>query len=204
MEAYLSRYPKVRWIIGIDEAGRGPIAGGVSVGAVAIPRKFDPAFFKGIRDSKKMTAPAREAWFSRLREGEQAGKVAFSHSSTGPGMIDRVRVVRAIDLAIRRAMQKFCLPPNECLVLLDGSLRAPEEYLFQETIIGGDDTIPVISAAAVVAKVSRDRKMSRLAARYPKWGFEKHKGYGTKEHYKNISVYGISDIHRRSYLGLET
>lgn len=195
---------KTTYIIGIDEAGRGPLAGPVSVGVVAC--KISNSKFqifkrlKGIKDSKKLNEKQREEWFKKLKELEKAGIIKTAVSFSSAKIIDEKGIVFAIRRALAMSLKKLKIKPNECEVLLDGSLYAPSEYKKQKTIIRGDDKIPVISAASIIAKVSRDRLMKRLAKKFPDYGFEKHKGYGTKAHYNTIKKYGISDIHRKSFL----
>jgi ribonuclease HII len=204
------------FLIGIDEAGRGPLAGPVAVGAFAV--RFKNAknllkMFKGARDSKKMTGAAREAVFLEIKKAEKAGLVYFAVSYSSAKMIDEKGIVPAIKSALNRSLKKienFSLRSdlstqvgpelNDCQVLLDGSLKAPLRYVNQKTIIGGDNIEPVISLASICAKVLRDRKMKRLAKKYPHYGFEVHKGYGTKTHYKAIKKHGFSKEHRKSFL----
>ncbi|HEY4517553.1 MAG TPA: ribonuclease HII [Candidatus Paceibacterota bacterium] len=197
---YTVLVPRIKYIIGIDEAGRGPVAGAVSVGAVLIPARFDWAPWQGVRDSKQLTALARERWYGRIAEAQNGGGLRYSVSFTGSSQIDRGGIVPAIRAALARSLLKLETDPFECLVLLDGSLKAPEEYRFQRTIIRGDQLEPVISLASIVAKVSRDRQMVQLAKKYPLYGFESHKGYGTRQHYASIKKHGLCAIHRESFL----
>src|SRR3989344_54978 len=178
--------PRINYVIGIDEAGRGPVAGAVSVGAVLVPARFDWGPWRGVKDSKQLTALERERWYTRLAEARRGGGLRFSVAFTGPSKIDREGIVPGIQSALSRAIFKLDADPYECLVLLDGSLKAPEAFCFQKTIIRGDQLEPVISLASIVAKVLRDRQMRHLAKKYPAYGFEKHKGYGTAEHYRCI------------------
>jgi ribonuclease HII len=184
----------MKYIIGIDEAGRGPLAGPVSVGLVMISQK-DRNILKGIKDSKKLSEKRREEWFEKLKKEK---KVFYTCAMVGPKVIDE----RGISYAIRLAVKKVCLRTGKknCEILLDGILHAPKIYKNQKTIIKGDEKIPVISAASIVAKVTRDRKMKVLSKKYPKYEFEKHKGYGTKDHYIKIKKYGRCKIHRKSFL----
>lgn len=183
----------MKYIIGIDEAGRGPVAGPVSVGLVMIQKK-DRNILKGIKDSKKLSEKKREEWFEKLRKDK---KVFYTCCMVNSKVIDDKGISYAINLAIK----KVCLRTDkeDCEVLLDGSLYAPKKYT-QKTIIKGDEKITVISAASIVAKVTRDRKMKVLAKKYPKYGFEIHKGYGTKKHYVLIKKHGRCGIHRKSFL----
>lgn len=207
---------KAKFTIGIDEAGRGPLAGPVAVGVFAIRSKAVLKMFKGVRDSKKLTPLARDGFFLQIKAAKKAGHVYFAVSYSSPGFIDKKGIVPAIRSALERSLKKLEKEfihrsdlgkgfvqdriSYNCRVLLDGSLKAPLRYLNQKTIIGGDDIEPVISLASICAKVLRDRKMTRLAKKHPKYGFEIHKGYGTKSHYKAIKKHGLSKEHRRSFL----
>lgn len=195
----------IRHIVGIDEAGRGPLAGPVAVGVFCMSAEFARMDFKefsrGVRDSKKLTASKREEWFAKILAEERGANISFAVSFASARMIDRRGIVFAIRSAMKKALCTLPCDPQNTLVYLDGGLRAPEEFLFQETIIHGDDRIPAISLASIAAKVTRDKLMLRVAKRYPKYGFEKHKGYGTAEHYKNIEKYGVLEgVHRKSFL----
>jgi len=194
---YLMATKKQFITLGIDEVGRGPLAGPVTIGAVAVVslpgrRGRLTGVLKGIKDSKKLSAERREEWNKVLRKNFEC-----HYASVNNKTIDKIGIQKAILFSVRRVLKKFSEMPD--LVLLDGLLKAPKHYN-QKTIIKGDEKIPVISAASVIAKVARDRKMAKLPKKFAKYGFEKHKGYGTKEHYKMIKKYGISKIHRRSYL----
>jgi ribonuclease HII len=184
------------WTIGIDEAGRGPLAGPVSVGVFAVSDHFPFALLDGIRDSKQISERKREEWYRAISVMEHSRcAVAFS----SPQLIDTKGIVFAIQDAMQRALKKLNINPDLCTVLLDGSLHAPKEYQFQKTIIRGDVTEPVISAAAILAKVKRDAYMKKVAEAYPEYLFEKHKGYGTKVHCEALQVHGLSELHRTSF-----
>jgi len=181
-------------IIGIDEAGRGPLAGPVAVAAVKAEVK-NPKILKGIKDSKKLSVKQRLEWFKLIKSNFE-----YSVCMIGPQIIDRVGIKRAIRMATRRVLRKIADQRHrEYCVLLDGLLFAPKHYR-QQTIIKGDEKVPVISAASVVAKVLRDKKMLCFHKIYFEYGFESHKGYGTKHHYKMIKKHGVSLMHRKSYL----
>ncbi len=199
-----------RFIIGIDEAGRGPLAGPVAVGAFAV-RSENAAkmlkMFKGARDSKKMTPAAREAVFLEIKKAQKLGHIQFAVSYSSAKMIDENGIVPSIRSALDRSLKKIEKTSGfqrsdiwKTRVLLDGSLKAPHRYANQKTIIRGDDSEPVISLASICAKVLRDRVMVRLAQKHPNYGFEINKGYGTKAHYKAINKLGFSPEHRRSFL----
>ncbi len=185
-----------KYIIGIDEVGRGPLAGPVTVGAVLLQRGLGWRHFKGLRDSKKLTKESREVWFAKALDMN----IPYAVSSVSQRIIDTKGIVPSIHIAIYRCLNKLKVHPKKCLVLLDGGLHAPEEFIYQKTIIRGDEKECAIALASVMAKVTRDRKMVRLSKKYPEYGFETHKGYGTKRHYKQIKKYGICELHRRSFL----
>lgn len=194
----------MRFLLGVDEAGRGPLAGPVSVGVVAVPEGFDVAKeFLGVRDSKKLSEKKREAIFTMLETRVALGDARFIVAYENERAIDQEGIAVVIRRAVARGVRK--LAPDAALVKvqLDGALRAPPEYS-QETIINGDELIPLISLASIAAKVVRDRLMFELAKEYPLYGFEKHKGYGTKAHYDMLKKYGLCVIHRRSFIHLDS
>lgn len=194
---------KPRFLIGIDEAGRGPIAGPVAVGLVAIDLEqiTKPAdWFAGVKDSKKLTPKGREKWFAKLENEREAGRLAFATTLVSSRVIDERGISVAIRRGIKECLTQIKLAPSDCLVLLDGGLFAPTEYQNQTTLIKGDEKEPVIALASIAAKVIRDRWLLNLAKKYPEYGLEKHKGYGTKAHYLVLKKHGLSPIHRRSFL----
>lgn len=194
--------------MGVDEAGRGPLAGPVSVGVVMVPEGFDVALeFPGVADSKKLSEMKREKIYELLQARAVAGDVRFTVEFESAETIDTEGIAVAVRRALARGVKT--LDQNVRLtksninihIQLDGALRAPIEYS-QETIINGDELVPLISLASIAAKVERDRLMFKLAEEYPQYGFEKHKGYGTKLHYEMLSEYGLCAIHRRSFIHL--
>lgn len=190
----------MKFLIGIDEAGRGPLAGPVSVGAVIVPKNFNWKLVAGVKDSKQMTPKSREILYSTMSELREAGKLDFAVVFSSSSMIDTHGIVPAIKSAIARVLDKIQeATPLECEILLDGNLKAPPEFARQRTIIRGDQSEPIISLASIVAKVERDRLMTRLAKRYPDYAFEQHKGYGTLQHRALIRQHGFSQIHRRTF-----
>jgi ribonuclease HII len=191
---------KTKFLVGIDEAGRGPLAGPVAVGVVVVPQKFDIGLLKGVRDSKQMKELGREIWFEKLQILERNFGVRHKVEFSSSNYIDTFGIAPAIRSAISRALRVLEVDPDESFIMLDGSLKAPKKFLFQETIIRGDQTEPLISLASIAAKVKRDRLMRRLALTYPEYGFEIHKGYGTKLHKEKIKQFGACDIHRLSWL----
>jgi ribonuclease HII len=199
-------------MLGVDEAGRGPLAGPVAVGIVAVPDGFDVAKeFPGVADSKKLSEKKREKIFEMLEARaarhpvgypDAGGDARFTVEFESAETIDREGIAPSIRRALARGVR--ALAPDAALVRvqLDGALRAPNEYA-QETIIHGDALVPLISLASVAAKVLRDRRMAELSAQYPLYGFEKHKGYGTKAHYDALKRHGPCAIHRRSFLHID-
>ncbi len=200
------KIPKgIEYVIGIDEAGRGPLAGPVSVGAVCFcvsKRRRFSLFSKGVRDSKKLSEKQREEWFIRIEKEVSLKKFSFAVSFSSSEMIDTRGLSFAIRNALLETLEKLACPYKKTLILLDGSLHAPKEYPYQKTIIHGDDIEPVISLASIVAKVLRDRKMRAISQQYPEYGFERNKGYGTKKHYEMLRKYGVlKGVHRNTFLG---
>lgn len=192
----------MKYIIGIDEVGRGPIAGPVAVGAFrCLPSFFDEiSIDTPLRDSKKLTKKQREKWFEYLKEEKKKGNCDFAVSLVSSEWIDKIGIVRSIQKALNSALLKVTTNPKEVSVYLDGGLKAPLEFINQETIIKGDVLHPVISCASIVAKVSRDALMEKYAKDYKEYGFEKNAGYGTKGHYEAIKKHGQTPLHRRSFL----
>lgn len=193
----------MRFLLGVDEAGRGPLAGPVSVGIVAVPEGFVvEKEFPGVADSKKLSEKNREKIFAMLEARVAQGDARFTVEFESAEAIDREGIAVAVRRAVSRGVN--ALAPDAALVRvqLDGALRAPSEYA-QETIINGDELIPLISLASIAAKVERDRLMHVLAREYPKYGFETHKGYGTKMHYERLLKHGLCAIHRRSFIHLD-
>jgi ribonuclease HII len=191
-----------KWIIGIDEVGRGPLAGPVTVAAVVAPETsfftFHSAPLNGIRDSKKMNGNQRKRWNTIIKNNFTCAIVSINNN-----IIDKRGIVYATHVAVSRCLKKILhkqkLEKRKLTILLDGGLHAPPEYNRQKTIIKGDEKEPLIAAASIVAKVHRDQYMTRLAKRYPHYGFERHKGYGTAKHREAIKMYGLSDMHRKSF-----
>lgn len=192
-----------KYIVGVDEAGRGPLAGPVAVGVVAFLNDFDIlTTFPGLNDSKKLSEKKREAIFSILQSEIKKGNVKSVVQLVSAQKIDEGGIVPAIASAVEKGVLKL-LPDTSCgKVYLDGALRAPLEYE-QETIIGGDGLVPAIMLASIAAKVTRDRYMTQQADIYPLYGFEKHKGYGTKVHIDALRKHGLCAIHRGTFIHLD-
>ncbi len=201
---------KEKFIIGIDEAGRGPIAGPVAVAAIQLKITNLPAGKAGykllisnvgvpLRDSKKLTASQREKWFAIIKEWQKEGMLDFAVTLISAKEIDRIGINPAIQKALDVCLSKL-LAKNSHMILLDGGLHAPRNFKNQKTIIKGDEKEPVIALASICAKVTRDRKMCLYAKRFPSYAFDVHKGYGTKRHYQCLKKSGLCILHRKSFL----
>lgn len=177
-------------VCGIDEAGRGPLAGPVCAGAVILPREYTHPF---LNDSKRLTEKRREEVYEDIIRDAAAWAVGFATEQE----IDRINIVNATFLAMRRAVEGLSIRPD--FAYIDGNLY-PHTGVTEQTLIKGDALCMSVAAASVVAKVSRDRFMLELAEKYPAYRFEKHKGYGTALHYEMLEAYGVSPIHRRTFL----
>lgn len=213
-------------IVGIDESGRGPLAGPITAAALAVigpisNSKFliakQQRNFKFLKDSKKLTPKRREEFYGILT---RHSRIIWATASVSPKTIDKINIASAANLAAKRAFKKI-IPKiqsakvlerpwqnfskrdlrsrSKIFILFDGGLSFKSEFP-QETIVKGDEKIWTIAAASIIAKVTRDRKMRRLAKKFPRYGLEIHKGYGTKLHYQKLKKYGPSEIHRRSFL----
>ncbi|MDO4361138.1 MAG: ribonuclease HII [Eubacteriales bacterium] len=180
----------VSCLCGVDEAGRGPLAGPVCAAAVMLPRGLD---IPGLNDSKKLTEKKREELYGIICAGAVCYGVAFA----GVEEIERLNILNATFLAMNRAIAQLSVPPQ--LALIDGNRDSGIEKP-SRCIVKGDALCADIAAASVLAKVTRDRYMTALASEYPQYGFEKHKGYGTKQHYAAIREFGPSPAHRMSFL----
>lgn len=191
---------EIKHIIGIDEAGRGPLAGPVAVGAVICSVSFNMRLITGVKDSKKLSEKQREEWFAKLKNLKKSGLVDYKVSLVGAKIIDKKGISFAVRKGIANCLKRLEADHRISKVLLDGSLKAPKRFSSQSTIIGGDDKIKLISLASVAAKVTRDRKMKKLAEIFPEYSFDIHKGYGTAGHLRAIKKWGKSPIHRRSFL----
>ena len=180
----------VRLLCGVDEAGRGPLAGPVCAAAVILPRN---CVIPGLNDSKKLTEKKREALYDVIIDSAVSCGIAFATVEE----IEEHNILAATFMAMNRAIAQ--LAPRPELALIDGN-RNTDIRLPSRCIVGGDGKCADIAAASVLAKVTRDRYMLQMAEQYPEYGFEKHKGYGTKAHYEAIRQYGPSPIHRPSFL----
>lgn len=177
-------------ICGVDEAGRGPLAGPVCAAAVILPEHLQ---IPGLNDSKKLTDKKRRELFPVIQQ--QA--IAYGIGLASEAEIDEINILQATFLAMRRALEQLTIHPE--IALIDGN-RETDFGLPVKTVVKGDSLSANIAAASVLAKVTRDNIMEELAQQYPEYGFEIHKGYGTKAHYEALRTYGPSPIHRRSFL----
>ena len=197
----------IKVVVGVDEAGRGPIAGPVVAGAVTVichpgpdpgSRVWIPAFAgmteKKLRDSKKLTAKQREKWYKILTRHPDIkwGVGIVSHR-----IIDKINIFEATKLAMKKAVGAFKIHPD--FLLLDGNFTIGDLAVSQKAIVRGDEKIFSCAAASIVAKVTRDRIMCRYAKKYSQYGFERHKGYGTRRHREMLKKHGPCKIHRRSF-----
>lgn len=187
---------KIFFEIGVDEAGRGPLAGPVAVGVVVVPVGFDWSLIPGVGDSKQISEKNRETIFGCAQALKKERKLDYAVSLVSASVIDRVGISEAVRRGIGRGLKRLKVHPRVATVKLDGLLKAPEEYLQQETIIKGDSKEKVIGLASILAKVTRDRHMVRVAKQYPAYGFDIHKGYGTKQHLAHIRAHGLTKQHR--------
>lgn len=177
-------------ICGIDEAGRGPLAGPVCAAAVILPRGL---VIDGLNDSKKLTPKRREALYDEITAEAVAYGIAFADEKE----IDRINILQATFVAMRRAMDALSLRPDAALV--DGN-RDPRLGIPAYCIVKGDGKSPSIAAASILAKVTRDRLMEKLDREFPQYQFARHKGYPTALHYEMLEKYGVSPVHRKSFL----
>lgn len=180
----------VKVICGVDEAGRGPLAGPVCAAAVILPEHLE---VPGLTDSKKLSDKKRRELFPLIQEQAIAYGIAFASEQE----IDEINILQATFLAMRRALAQLDARPD--LALIDGN-RETDFGLPVKTVVKGDSLSANIAAASILAKVSRDDLMLKMAEMYPEYGFEIHKGYGTRAHYDALREYGPSPIHRRTFL----
>mgnify|MGYP003300668709 CR=1 FL=1 len=177
-------------ICGVDEAGRGPLAGPVCAAAVILPEHLQ---LPGLNDSKKLTDKRRRELFPQILEQAIAYGIGLADHSE----IDEINILQATYLAMERAMRSLSVKPD--LALIDGN-RAKDFGIPVQTIVKGDSRSASIAAASILAKVTRDDIMLEMAQQYPQYGFDVHKGYGTKAHYEALQTYGPCPIHRMTFL----
>ena len=190
MKEYEYTYAACTAICGIDEAGRGPLAGPVAAGAVILPKECEILF---LNDSKKLSEKRREELFLEIQEKAKAVSVGI----VGPDVIDTINILQATYEAMRRAIAGLSVKPD---LLLNDAVTIPGVDIDQVPIIGGDAKSVSIAAASIVAKVTRDHMMAEYDVMFPEYGFAKHKGYGTAAHIAAIREFGPCPIHRRSFI----
>ena len=180
----------VRYIAGIDEVGRGPLAGPVVAAAVILPEDFDVL---GVNDSKKLSEKRREELFIRIKEKAVAWAIGMADNQT----IDEVNILQATKRAMIEAVENLSVKPEHLLI---DAVKLEDLEIPQTSIIKGDEKSLSVAAASILAKVTRDHMMVEYAKEFPGYAFEKNKGYGTKAHYEGIEAHGICPIHRRTFL----
>lgn len=181
----------IKYICGVDEAGRGPLAGPVFAAAVILPEDFE---IEGLNDSKKLSEKKRDLLFDEIIEHA----LAYSIQSVDHKTIDEINILEATMLAMKTAVENLSIKPE--YVFIDGNRVPKNMEVPAEFVIKGDATSASIAAASILAKVSRDRFMLEMDKKYPEYCFAKHKGYGTKLHYEKIREFGPSEIHRLTFL----
>lgn len=177
-------------VCGVDEAGRGPLAGPVCAAAVILPKGY---VIDGVNDSKKLSEKKREMLFEKIKEEA----LAYSIATASAKEIDEINILQATFLAMRRAVEGLNIKPD--IALIDGN-KEPGLDISMRTIVKGDARSASIASASILAKVTRDRYMLEMAEKYPNYQFDKHKGYGTKLHYEMLDSFGPCEIHRQSFL----
>lgn len=190
MKEFEYRYDDYEFICGIDEVGRGPLAGPVVAGAVILPKSCDILY---LNDSKKLSAKRREELYSFIMEKAVAAEVGI----VSPKRIDQINILQATYEAMRAAIKKLNVKPS---ILLNDAVKIPEVDIKQIGIIKGDAKSVSIAAASIIAKVSRDNMMDEYAKIYPEYGFESNKGYGSAAHIEALKLYGPCPIHRETFI----
>ena len=194
-----------KYIIGIDEVGRGPLAGPITFCAfmspidVLLKYSKDKKFIPGGNDSKKLKAKDREMWRGIIEELTKENKWRWCLAHGSNKDIDKKGLSLVIKKCLESVLAGLKIKPSQCQIFLDGGLYINKKYS-QETVVKGDEKELVIAMASIIAKVERDALMTKLAKKYPKYGFEKHKGYGTMVHCEVIKRYGPCEIHRKSFI----
>jgi ribonuclease HII len=194
----------MKYVIGIDEVGRGALAGPVVVAAVAVPEDYNsyPKHLPKLRDSKRLSLGQRESWYSHILKNPQ---LLFASARIYQRGIEKLNISRSANLAASRALDKLLrqLGASELDIILDGGLylgHKKHQDLRSRTIVYGDQRRNPIKLASIVAKVTRDRYLNTLDGRYPGYGLGRHKGYGTKRHFRAIQECGVLEIHRKTFI----
>ncbi len=193
-ESALWEYGAMR-VAGVDEAGRGPLAGPVIAAAVVFPYKTSPTDIKGVNDSKKISPEKREILYNRIIDIAEAVGIGIIDAQT----IDDINILQATFRAMNAAVAQLGFVPEH--LLIDGN-RFAGSHIPHTMIVHGDELCFSIAAASIIAKVTRDRIMCAYHAQYPSYGFARHKGYGTREHYEALHTYGMAPIHRQTFVHL--
>ncbi len=183
------------FVSGVDEAGRGPLAGPVVAAAVILSKD---AFIDGVNDSKKLTEQKRNILFDKIKQTS----ISYGIGIVDSKIIDELNILQATFLAMKKALEQLAVKPN--LVLIDGNHTIPNLKINQQAIVSGDAKSACIACASILAKVTRDSIMLEYAKQYPQYNFEKHKGYGTKAHLEAIQKYGPCPIHRMTFAPLNS
>lgn len=183
------------YVAGIDEAGRGPLAGPVVAACVIVDRNFNLSSkeLEMVADSKKLSQKKREMLFSLIKDSVKVVEISVISNE----YVDKINILQASLLAMKKAYEKTLIKAD--IILVDGNKKIPNLEVKQKTIINGDAKVWVIAAASIIAKVSRDYIMTELDKKYPEYGFAKHKGYGTKYHLEALKEHGPCSIHRQSF-----
>jgi ribonuclease HII len=198
--------PGIETVVGVDEAGRGPLAGPLAVGVVTFPRAKTAELEQALadfpigRDSKKMSAKMRAHWYACLRQLQTDKILDFKVTFVSPKYIDDYGMSAALRYGLAKSLTDLAVEPEFSSLLLDGSLKAAPKFKQQITIIKGDEKEMIIGLASIAAKVCRDFYMTKMAAVYPAYDFAKHKGYGTAAHCEAIRQAGTCPLHRQSFL----
>lgn len=193
-----------QYVVGVDEVGRGPLAGPVTVCAVMwldTPETWKAinALFPVIKDSKKLSSKKRKAWFDQSNQLQQQGVITYALCSKDNHCIDTCGIAQSIRDAVAECLQFLVDEPLSAHLVLDGGLSAPKQYAHQKSIIRGDETELPIALASIVAKVTRDMYMEQQETLYPGYGFVDNKGYGTAKHCEAIATKGLSALHRKTF-----
>ncbi len=183
------------FVSGIDEAGRGPLAGPVVAAAVILPKDI---FIDGVNDSKKLTPKKRNLLFEEIKQSAVSYGIGIVESKT----IDEINILQATFFAMKKALEQLSVTPD--LLLIDGNHKIPDLKYNQQAIVSGDAKSACIACASILAKVTRDNMMLEYAKQYPQYNFEKHKGYGTKAHIEAIVKFGPCPIHRMTFAPLNS
>lgn len=184
-----------RIVVGLDEAGRGPLAGPVCAAAVCAAAKLKVQSAKlKVKDSKKLSPAQREYWYEILTGHPD---IKWSIGMVSEKIIDKINIFEATKLAMKKAIEALGVEPDH--LIIDGMFTLEDLSINQKAIIRGDEKVFSCAAASIIAKVTRDRLMCRYAKKYPQYGFERHKGYGTRQHFAAIKNHGPCEIHRRSF-----